>query len=78
MSAVEKTQNTTIFLIRGPLGLWTFPLLNTLLQLFALLASLTSQLAQPQAAPSKPRARTYNIVRDEHGRIIAIEEVWVE
>lgn len=77
MSA-EKPQTTTIFLIRGPLGLWTFPILNAFLQLFALLASLTSQLAQPPAAPSKPRARTYNIVRDEHGRIIAIEEVWVE
>jgi hypothetical protein len=76
--SAEKPQTTTIFLIRGPLGLWTFPVLNAFLQLFALLASLTPQLAQSPVASPKPRARTYNIVRDERGRIVAIEEIWVE
>jgi hypothetical protein len=67
-------ENQKVFLIRGPLGIWPFPLLNTLIQILALLYALASQAHQP----SRPRARTYNIVRDEHGRIVSIEEIWVE
>jgi len=61
--------------IRGPLGLWTFPLLNALV---AVITSLASLRASPPQQESRPRARTYNIVRDEHGRIVSIEEIWVE
>jgi hypothetical protein len=60
--------------IRGPLGIWPFPILNTIILIVQVLVQ-----AQVQASEGrKPRARTYNIVRDEHGRIISIEEIWVE
>jgi hypothetical protein len=60
-------------LIRGPLGIWPFPILNAIIIIFQSFASL-----QYRPAETRPRARTYNIVRDERGRIISIEEVWVE
>jgi hypothetical protein len=72
--APRSFENRNVFLIRGPLGIWPFPLLNTIIQVLFLLSTLASQAYQP----SRPRARTYNIVRDERGRIVAIEEVWVE
>jgi hypothetical protein len=60
--------------IRGPLGIWPFPLLNALVLIVRALARLST----PAVEERRPRARTYNIVRDERGRIIAIEEIWVE
>jgi len=60
-------------LIRGPLGLWPFPILNTLIIIVQLIASVRQPLQE-----GKPKARTYNIVRDERGRIVTIEEIWVE
>jgi len=65
--------NQNQLLIRGPLGLWTFPILNALVMIVQMLTQ--SQYVYKE---SKPKARTYNIVRDEHGRIISIEEIWVE
>jgi hypothetical protein len=67
--------------IRGPLGIWPFPLLNTIVYIFWLLAQAPRQAGvevRVQEEARKPKARTYNIVRDEKGRIIAIEEVIVE
>jgi hypothetical protein len=61
--------------IRGPLGIWPFPLLNALVLIIRALAKLSST---PAVEERRPRARTYNIVRDERGRIVAIEEIWVE
>ena len=60
--------------IRGPLGLWPFPILNAIVLVLRALAQVRVQPSEER----RPRARTYNIVRDEHGRIVAIEEVWVE
>jgi len=61
-------------IIRGPLGLWPFPFLNALLMII----SSFSAVQRVQPVQSRPKARTYNIVRDEHGRITAIEEIWIE
>lgn len=67
--------------IKGPLGVWPFPLLNTIVYIFWLLAQAPRQAGvevKVREEARRPRARTYNIVRDEKGRIIAIEEVVVE
>jgi hypothetical protein len=67
--------------IRGPLGIWTFPVLNTIIYIFWLLSQAPRQAGvevRVQEEPRRPKARTYNIIRDEKGRIIAIEEVIVE
>jgi len=60
--------------VRGPLGLWPFPILNALL---AFVYTITQAYRAP-VSERRPRARTYNIVRDERGRIVSIEEVWIE
>jgi hypothetical protein len=69
---LRKEQSKTELIIRGPLGIWTFPILNTILLIFNILLSI--QQAPPD---TKPKAKTYNIVRDEQGRIISIEEIWI-
>jgi len=66
---MERGQTT---LIRGPLGIWPFPILNALIIIFQTITSYRP----PQEA--RPKARTYNIVRDERGRIVSIEEILVE
>jgi hypothetical protein len=67
--------------IHGPLGIWPFPLLNTIIYIFWLLVQVPRQAGvevRVQEETRRPKARTYNIIRDEKGRIIAIEEVIVE
>jgi len=59
-------------MIRGPLGIWTFPILNTVILIVNALVNV--QVSERRS----PKARTYNIVRDERGRIVSIEEVWIE
>lgn len=58
--------------IRGPLGIWFFPLLN-LVYLFLL--GIFNRLFS-QGIEARPRKRTviYEIVRDKEGRIIEILE----
>jgi len=60
--------------IKGPLGVWTFPILNTIV----IVIQSIVQVQVPVSEERRPKARTYNIVRDEHGRIVSIEEIWVE
>lgn len=55
-------------MIRGPFGFWPFPMLNALIQLVFLLKSI-------QQPPSKAGIRTYQLVRDEKGRIVEIVEI---
>ncbi len=71
---IEKSKGVeqSKLVIRGPLGIWTFPLLNTLVLVVQLLVQFQVK------ETGRPRAKTYNIVRDEHGRIVSIEEVWIE
>jgi hypothetical protein len=61
--------------IRGPLGIWPYPILNVLLQFIR-------RIREATVAPSKPvrRRRTvvYEIIRDERGRLSSIEEHEVE
>ena len=56
--------------IRGPLGIWPFPILNFIL-------ALVSQLQAQQASEEHrgPRKRIYQLVRDEKGRITEIVEI---
>lgn len=56
------------YVIRGPFGIWPFPILNALLQFIALLRSL-------QQPVRRAGIRTYQFVRDEKGRIIEIVEI---
>jgi hypothetical protein len=70
----EEVGGQTQILIRGPLGLWPFPILNALIIVIQLIVSAKQSLP----SEGKPKARTYNIVRDERGRIVSIEEIWVE
>lgn len=56
--------------IRGPLGLWPFPLLNFLLELIEVMKQQSMEEKE-----SRPRKRIYQLVRDEKGRIIEIVEV---
>lgn len=65
-----KAKEVEVVAVRGPLGLWPFPILNVLVQLILVLRVVYQQ-------PSAGRAgiRTYQFVRDEKGRIIEIVEV---
>ena len=58
--------------IRGPLGLWPFPLLNFLL---ALLSQASARSQAVTADSPGPRKRIYQLVRDEKGRIVEIVEI---
>ena len=60
--------------VEGPLGLWPWPILN------AVLAFLYALRALRARAAARPRRRlvTYEIVRDERGRIVEIVEHSVE
>jgi hypothetical protein len=64
-----------VYFIRGPLGIWPFPMLNTLVLIVQLVVG--ARYVTP-VEEKKPKAKTYNIVRDEHGRITAIEEIYIE
>lgn len=59
--------------IVGPLGLWPFPLLNVLLQVVLILRG-----AYVSAPLRRRRMVTYEVVRDERGRIVEIVEHMVE
>ena len=67
----EAPEGFKVF-IRGPLGLWPFPILNAILMIMYSLSTI-----QYRQSLQQPKARTYNIVRDDHGRIISIEEIWI-
>jgi|YelNatPaOPRAMG01_1025707.scaffolds.fasta_scaffold141535_2 hypothetical protein len=54
--------------IKGPFGLWPYPILNVIL-LFIL--ALTSR----STVPERRSIKTYQFVRDEKGRIIEILEI---
>jgi hypothetical protein len=61
--------------IRGPLGIWPYPILNVLLQFIR-------RIREATVAPAKPvrrrRTAVYEIIRDERGRLSSIEEHEVE
>jgi hypothetical protein len=82
MGLLDRDEGDKPFpVIRGPLGIWPFPLLNTIIYIFWLLAQVPGQAGvevRVREEARRPKARTYNIIRDEKGRIIAIEEVIVE
>lgn len=57
-------------LIRGPFGLWTFPILN------ALIIIVINLRGYPTTNTSEKKGiKTYQFVRDEKGRIIEIVEI---
>jgi len=55
--------------ITGPLGIWPFPLLNVLIQVFERLR----QTSVPRPSRRR-RLSVYEFVRDEKGRILQIIE----
>ena len=60
--------------IKGPMGIWPYPLLNVIL---AFIFALT-MMRQGQAGASdegKPRRKIYQLLRDDKGRIVEIVEV---
>ena len=60
----EQRSPEGVYLISGPLGLWPFPILNT----FLILAQVRSRAAEP----SRPTLTTYEVNRDEMGRITSV------
>lgn len=60
----------------GPLGIWPWPIVNLIL---AVVEAIRARIYYRPTEVYRPRPRTvqYNIVRDEKGRIISIEEVYV-
>jgi len=61
------------YLIRGPLGIWPFPILN-----FLLLISLRRREAYFESPnPDPPRPLRREIIRDERGRIIEETYTWL-
>lgn len=65
--------------IRGPLGIWPWPILNVLLQLIKALRNIvSSSYIQSPATPKRGGVKVYELVRDEKGRIIEILEHFTE
>jgi len=73
LSVLRKNTDKEEYIIRGPMGIWPFPILNTIIIVLNTIINI-----QQRTVETRPRARTYNIVRDSQGRIISIEELWVE
>jgi hypothetical protein len=61
--------------IRGPLGIWFFPILNALLRFIRALRRQPTPTVQPER---RRRMVIHEIVRDEKGRIVEIVEREVE
>jgi len=53
-----------VFLLSGPLGIWPFPILNTFL--------IAVQMRRGPEEPSRPTLTTYEVNRDEMGRITSV------
>lgn len=72
---IETITNTTgdnpQAFIRGPLGLWVYPILNAIL---AFLKSL-QELKYGSNLSYAPKKKVYQLVRDDKGRIIEITEI---
>ncbi|MEM3484789.1 MAG: hypothetical protein QXI12_04135 [Candidatus Methanomethyliaceae archaeon] len=72
MSIVQRTKGEVKFYIVGPLGFWTFPLLNALISTIIAIRSVSQ--AQAQLPARTNRIVVYEVVRDEKGRIVEIVE----
>jgi len=59
--------------IRGPLGIWFFPILNAILAFIKKLRNIRTRQTGPRR-----RLAIYELVRDEYGRIIQIVEREIE
>lgn len=51
--------------IKGPMGVWPFPIINLLMKMV--------ERQESNTGGSRPRVTNYNIQRDEEGRIKNIE-----
>lgn len=74
MSIVQRTKGEVKFYIVGPLGFWTFPLLNALISTIIAIRSVSQAQVQAQLPARTNRIVVYEVVRDEKGRIVEIVE----
>jgi len=61
-------------IIRGPLGVWPWPILNVILRFIRALRKTQVQPTVPVEKPHRKRMTIHEIIRDERGRIIEIVE----
>lgn len=68
---LQQGQNEEM--IRGPLGLWPFPLINVLYQFRINVMQQKIPRKKNEEKRKRPEVSTYNVTRDEKGRIESIE-----
>ena len=59
--------------IVGPLGLWSFPLLNSIRQMFFSRTRLLSGYSMGAMRPMAENAEKWTLMRDEKGKLVGVE-----